>query len=106
MLYRRCAGLLLACGACGFPHGVLGNSGGPDDGNTQPDTSLIDAAMIDARMIDARPIDARPIDAAEYCYGSFEHVCFTTMPTGDYTLTALTNFDTDVDANCSKIVTG
>jgi hypothetical protein len=79
-------------GACGFQHGAAG-TGDASGGNGSDD------AGVDGM----RPIDAMP-DAFGFCYGSFKNFCFTTMPSGDYTISALTNFDTDVDANCSTIV--
>lgn len=78
-------------GACGFQHGA------PRTGDANGSSSD------DAGLDGMRPVDAMP-DAFGFCYGSFKNFCFVTMPSGTYEITALTNFDTDVDANCSTIV--
>jgi hypothetical protein len=89
MLFRG-LGIALTCVACGFQHGAASS-----DANGQP---LIDGDVV----IDA---PTEPLDApVGFCYGTFKSICFPSMPSGDYAISATTLFDTDADASCSLIV--
>src|SRR5262245_36994414 len=81
----RCSScMLVLLSACGFSHGVLVDSSNSDGGMT------IDAPDAPEGFVfmDA-PADARQ------CFGTFENICLTTLPTTDVTVDVNRDLNTD-----------
>lgn len=91
-LARACL-LLAVCGACGFEHGVGGNgSDGSVGGDDAP--QVIDAANVQS--------DGPPADAS-MCFGTFQNICLTALPTNDYVVSA--NVEVNTDTGCPYVFT-
>ncbi|HEX5059770.1 MAG TPA: hypothetical protein VFV99_10450 [Kofleriaceae bacterium] len=86
----RSSCLLVLLSACGFSHGV-------DPGNNTIIDSGLTVDVPEGFMFMDAPIDARQ------CYGTFENICLTELPTTDLVLD--TNKEVNTDTGCPYVFT-
>jgi hypothetical protein len=80
--------VVLLGSACSFEHGYAPNGNGGDSGTVDTSGGM-DSGMFDALVI--------PPADANMCFGTFQRICLTALPTGDLTVDANTDIDTNTE---------